>query len=66
MRITVSYYTRDTYDFPDAMWLEAMALCDNDADAAFDFLLEETSEIAHYLHKSDVTDRFIDVTEEEV
>jgi hypothetical protein len=62
MRITVSYHVRDTYDIPDGEWPEAMALCDNDEDDAFDFLMEE-GELDDHVMSSDVTDRYVEVAE---
>jgi hypothetical protein len=63
MRIIVSYHSRDTYSIPDEKWLEAMALCNNDEDAAVDFLMEEGG-LDGYAVKSDVTDRYAEVAEE--
>jgi hypothetical protein len=60
MRITVSYHVRDTYDIPDEKWHETMALCGNDEDDAFDFLMNEGGGM---FYKSDVTDRYVEVAE---
>ncbi|MDR1095481.1 MAG: hypothetical protein LBL31_03755 [Spirochaetaceae bacterium] len=59
MRITVSYHARDTYDVSDEKWREAMALCGNDEEDAFDFLISEA-----YLEKSDVTDRYVEAEQD--
>jgi hypothetical protein len=59
MRIVVSYHARDTYDIPDEKWQEAMALCANDEDDAFDFLMDEGLE--DFPCKMDVTDRYVEV-----
>jgi hypothetical protein len=61
MRIIVSYDVRDTYNVPDEKWQEAIAVCNNDEDDAFDFLILKPEE---YLEKADVTDRYIEVEAE--
>jgi hypothetical protein len=61
MKVTVSYYTRDIYDVPDEKWGEAMALCNNDEENAFYFLMEEG---LREPSKSDVADLYVDVAKE--
>jgi hypothetical protein len=61
MWIIVSYHSRDTYNIPDEKWHEAMALCDNDEDAAFDFLMDEG--LSDYDWDTDVTDRYVTIEE---
>jgi hypothetical protein len=60
MRIVVSYHVRDTYDIPDEKWQEAMGLCSNDEDDAFDFLMDDDDMSC----VSDVTDRYVEVVDE--
>jgi hypothetical protein len=62
-RVVVSYHARDIYEIPEEKWREAMALCGNDEDGAFDLLVEE-GETEAFLQKSDVTDRYVDATQE--
>jgi hypothetical protein len=61
MRVIVSYHARDTYDIPDEKWHEAMALCADDEDDAFDLLMEES---ADFFDSSDVTDRYVEIERE--
>jgi hypothetical protein len=44
MKINVLYRKQDTYRIPDEKWQEAMALCGNDIEDAFDFLANESLE----------------------
>jgi hypothetical protein len=61
MWITVSYHVRDTYDVPAEKWQEAMALCNNDEDDAFDSLMDVRED---FLCKADVTDRYVEAEKE--
>jgi hypothetical protein len=60
MKVVVAYHERDVYDIPDGKWQEAMALCDNDEDDAFDFLMDEWGS---FDCATDVTDRYVEVVE---
>jgi hypothetical protein len=62
MKITVWYNARDKYNIPDEKWREAMALCGNDEDSAFDILMGEGLE--EFLYSGDVTDRYIEAEEQ--